>query len=208
MTSDTRTLIRQYFDAAASNYLERTSKGLSGWLRKRELALTLEMLPERHDGKVLDAGCGPGHYCRLLRDRGINVTAVDISPEMVSKVTALGIPAYVMDIEHSDPPPEMPAPFDFILCAGVLEFADDVTEFLRALRNLAADDAELVLVAPRDGLFGFFYGNYLKGRGIPCRLYTEDDLVEHMKAAGFEPLEVRAAWPICLTVRARAVNGR
>ena len=206
MTSDTRVMIRQYFDAAASRYLERTSRGIMGWLRKRELELTRVMIPERHDGKALDAGCGPGYYCQLMRERGINVTAVDISPQMVAKVKDLGIPAYVMDIEHSDPPSELAVPFNFVLCAGVIEFADDVRKFLGALRNMAADGGEMVLIAPRAGIFGLFYGSYLKARGIQCRLYTRNNLVKDIEAVGFEPLEVRVAWPMCLAVRARAIG--
>jgi len=205
--SEPRDNLRQYYDAAASDYLRRASGGVMGWMRKRELALTLEMIPSTGNGKALDAGCGPGYYSQLLRDRGFDVSAVDLSPAMVARVRELGIPAYVMDIEHSDPPPELPAPFEFILCAGVLEFAGDVRGFLGALRRLAADGTELVLVAPHEGLFGFFYRAHLTARGIPARLYTRTPLLSDLEAAGFDPLEVRIAWPICLAVRARA-SGR
>ena len=206
MTLDSRIALREYYDAAAPKYLQRASRGVMGWLRRRELRLTHAMIPSQGDGRrALDAGCGPGYYSQLMRDRGMHVTAVDISPRMVAVVRELGFPAYVMDIEHSKPPPELAEPFDFIFCAGVLEFANDVRRFLGALRRLAGDGAEMVLVAPSEGLFGFFYRNYLKRRGIPARLYKRKPLLADLETVGFEPIEIRTAWPICLAVRARAI---
>lgn len=204
MPTDSRTTLREYYDAAAPNYLNRASKGLMGWLRKRELALTLDMIPGQGDRRTLDAGCGPGYYCRVLRDRGFDVTAVDISPEMVKTVKELRFPAYVMDIEHSDPPSELPVPFDLVFCAGVLEFAEDVRKFLGSLRGMASDDAELILIAPLQGAFGAIYRGYLRTRGIPAQVYSPKSLSADLKAVGFEPIEIRTVWPICLAVRARA----
>jgi 2-polyprenyl-3-methyl-5-hydroxy-6-metoxy-1,4-benzoquinol methylase len=34
--------------------------------------------------RVLDVGCGSGRWSRLLRDRGANVTAIDVSPEVIA----------------------------------------------------------------------------------------------------------------------------
>ncbi|MBI2843195.1 MAG: methyltransferase domain-containing protein [Armatimonadetes bacterium] len=206
MTEKGRKTLRSYYDAAASTYLERASKGVMGWLRRRELAVTLDMIPARGSGKALDAGCGPGYYSQVLRDRGFDVTAVDLSPEMVTVVQKLGLRAYVMDIERADPPEGIPAPFGLIFCAGVLEFAEDVTRFLESLRRMADDDAALILIAPLQGLFGICYAAYLRARGIPARLYTKASVAASLRAAGFEPVEFRIARPICLAVRAKATK--
>lgn len=205
MTSNGRSILRQYYDTAASNYLDRMSGGIGGWLRNREVALTHELIPTNGEGrKTLDAGCGPGLYSQLLRKRGYEVTAIDLSPEMVSVVKSLGFPAYEMDIEHSEPPKELSDPFDFILCAGVLEFANDVERFLASLRKMSTTGSELVVVAPLAGAFGRVYTNHLIKRGIPARAYTRKTLANALDAVGFEPIEVRAKWPICLAAKARA----
>jgi 2-polyprenyl-3-methyl-5-hydroxy-6-metoxy-1,4-benzoquinol methylase len=207
MTSQGRNILRQYYDAAASNYLDRMSGGIGGWLRKRELMLTLDLIPQEGQGKnTLDAGCGPGLYSQLLRDRGFNVTAIDLSPEMVAIAKELGFPAYEMDIEHSEPPDDLPTPFDFILCAGVLEFAEDVQKFLSSLRRLMKDGGEIVLIAPLAGTFGHFYRKHLIKLGIPARVYTHKSLGADLQAVGLELIEVRAKWPICLAVRAKAAK--
>ena len=182
------------------------SGGIGGWLRKRELKLTLNLIPQEGQNKnTLDAGCGPCLYSCMLRDRGFNVTAIDLSPEMVNIAKGLGFPACEMDIEHSEPPAELPAPFDFILCAGVLEFAEDVQKFLGSLRRLMKDGGEIVLVAPLAGTFGHFYRKHLTKLGIPARVYTRKSLKADMEAVGLELIESHAKWPICLAVRARAI---
>lgn len=205
MPADGRTTLREYYNAASSSYLERASKGVMGWMRKRELALTSKMIPEAKNCRSLDAGCGPGYYCELMRRRGHIVTAVDLSPEMVRIVRNKGFNAHVMDIEHSEPPPRLGGPFDFVFCAGVLEFAINPEQFLRKLRKLTKDNGELALVAPHKGAFGTIYELFLKAKGIPAKCYTRELVEKHLKAAGFEVTESHYAWPICLAVRAKAV---
>ncbi|WP_394830324.1 class I SAM-dependent methyltransferase [Pendulispora rubella] len=36
-------------------------------------------------GPVLDVGCGPGQSARALRERGIDVTGLDLAPEMIAE---------------------------------------------------------------------------------------------------------------------------
>ncbi len=168
-----RKTLKDYYEAAAENYKDKMSCGFCGWLRNRELAVTFDMIPKDGHGKnALDAGCGPALYSQMLRERGYDITAIDISPKMVAIARSLGFDAYEMDIEHSEPIPELQSSFDFVLCAGVLEFAEDVTKFLRALRALMKDNAEMVLVAPLAGTFGGFYRCHLAKLGIPARVYT------------------------------------
>jgi 2-polyprenyl-3-methyl-5-hydroxy-6-metoxy-1,4-benzoquinol methylase len=205
MTDDSRTILRDYYDAASSQYLNRASKGFMGWMRKRELAVTLGMIPEKGSGKALDAGCGPGYYSQILKSRGFDVTAVDISPEMVNIVQGLGFPAYVMDIEHSEPPAQLPVPFDFLFCAGVAEFAEDAVRFLKSLRSMLREDGEMVIIAPHAGAFGYFYKRFLVAKGIPAQVYTKQTMASFLRVAGFEPIEMSVVWPICLSVRAKAI---
>jgi SAM-dependent methyltransferase len=43
----------------------------------------------RRRGGVCDMGCGPGHIARYLRDSGVNVFGLDISPRMVERARIL-----------------------------------------------------------------------------------------------------------------------
>ncbi len=203
--NNSREILRDYYDTASKNYLGRASKGLMGWMRNRELAITLDMIPKSGQGAALDAGCGPGYYCQVLRDRGFNVCAVDISGQMVSIVKELGFPACVMDIEHSEPPCDISLPVDFLFCAGVAEFAIDPVKFLLSLRRMIKPGGEMLIIAPQAGAFAFLYRKYLESKGIPCKTYTRKSMARYLQNAGFEPIEARSAWPICLAIRARAI---
>ena len=37
---------------------------------------------------VLDAGCGPGHYCRRFQQEGFRPTGIDLDPEMIAAAAA------------------------------------------------------------------------------------------------------------------------
>ena len=49
---------------------------------------------------VLDAGCGPGHYCRRFQQEGFRPTGIDLDPEMIASAAAASpaLAFYAMDI--------------------------------------------------------------------------------------------------------------
>ena len=79
---------RAVYDEVAAEYVSRISDELSGKPLDRAL---LEVFATRMvDGALAcDAGCGPGHVARYLRDRGVDVYGLDLSPAMVAEATHL-----------------------------------------------------------------------------------------------------------------------
>jgi SAM-dependent methyltransferase len=79
--------IRWSYDADASGYAEKV-RGLLGEKRflRASLALFAELLHGAGGGLVADVGCGPGYVTGYLRDAGVDVFGVDLSPEMVAIV--------------------------------------------------------------------------------------------------------------------------
>ncbi len=54
-----------------------------------------------HPGStVLDAGCGPGHYCRRFQQEGFRPTGIDLDPEMIAAAAATSpaVAFHAMDI--------------------------------------------------------------------------------------------------------------
>lgn len=77
--SDARTL--EVYAGAARHYAEGFARADDSF-HDQDLATFIATLPPH--GRVLDLGCGPGHWAARLRDAGFQVDATDASPEMAA----------------------------------------------------------------------------------------------------------------------------
>ena len=75
---------RAVYDEIATEYASRIANELEGKPLDRAL-LDVFATSIGAEARVCDAGCGPGHVARYLRDRGVNVYGLDLSPAMVSE---------------------------------------------------------------------------------------------------------------------------
>lgn len=71
--------VRASYDAVADNYVAMV--GDPGPWHRGSLESFAEQV--RDVGPVLDAGCGPGRIAGFLRDRGVEVIGIDLSPRMI-----------------------------------------------------------------------------------------------------------------------------
>jgi SAM-dependent methyltransferase len=76
------------YDRVAAEYSARISGELEHKPLDRQL---LDRFAERVQGlgSVCDLGCGPGHVARYLHERGVRVTGLDLSAEMVEQARRL-----------------------------------------------------------------------------------------------------------------------
>ncbi len=79
--------IRKSYDALADEYSRRIYYELEAKPLDREL---LDRFAKQvAGGKVCDMGCGPGHVARYLRERGVDVFGLDLSPLMLEQARRL-----------------------------------------------------------------------------------------------------------------------
>jgi SAM-dependent methyltransferase len=106
-----------------------------------ERPATLSLMPDLEGKRVLDAGCGPGVYARLLIERGANVVGVDASPKMIELARKrVGDRAEFRMWDLRDPPDFLEdGSFDIVLASLVVDYIEDWTqlfgEFARILRD-------------------------------------------------------------------------
>ena len=90
--------------------------------------------------RILDAGCGTGHYCGRLAADGFQVVGVDLDPHMieVARRTYPGPTFHCADILDVG---TLPPPFDLVFCIGNVaphltqdEFTRFVAEVWKILR--------------------------------------------------------------------------
>jgi len=80
--------IRESYDRIADEYANRLADELQHKPRDREL-LDRFAADVAGRGTVYDIGCGPGQVARYLRDAGVDVFGIDLSPEMVDEARGL-----------------------------------------------------------------------------------------------------------------------
>lgn len=162
--------VRALFDGLADGY-ENRYPGPTDHLD--EFA---DLLPAK--GRVLDVGCGTGKDSAHLAGRGLFVTGVDLSAEMVRRARALhpGLSFEVADMQHLPFPPRS---FDGILAAFSLIFLpdEDVVPALRRLHDLLVADGVLFVVVQE---------GEQDSTGVPL-IFSNEGLIARLRAAGFEP---------------------
>lgn len=105
-----------------------------------ERPATLSLIPDVNGLRVLDAGCGPGFYSEWLLDQGANVTAIDVSPNMIAQAQKrLGDRATLRLADLESPLDFIEDDsFDFILSALAVDYVEDwmrlFGEFSRILK--------------------------------------------------------------------------
>jgi len=106
-----------------------------------ERPAVLSLLPPVAELHVLDAGCGSGWYAEYLVEHGATVTAVDVSPKMVTLTRArLGGRAQVLRADLGQALDCLDdATFDLILCSLAMHYLKDwqavFGEFHRVLKG-------------------------------------------------------------------------
>ncbi len=76
------------YEQLAGEYTRRIYDELKDKPFDRELLDRFSLTVARA-GPVYDIGCGPGHVARYLHETGVDVTGVDLSPEMVEQARQL-----------------------------------------------------------------------------------------------------------------------
>lgn len=171
MSVDAKTIA--VYDARAADYA-RLNQGLQGY---DGLVAFCSALPK--SAKILDLGCGPGHYAGFMAAQGCQVDAVDASAEMVKlAATHSGVQA-------------RKATFDDISGRGIYDgiWASfsllhapraDFPRHLAALHRACKPNAVFIISmklgtdTARDTIERFY------------TYYQEDELLTHLTTAGFK----------------------
>ena len=112
-----------------------------------EQAAVAELLPSAQRGsRLLDVGCGTGHWSRFFASRGFLVIGVDIAPEMIEIARSKDDPRCRFEVGDACRLPFPDGSFDVVTAITTLEFTRDagavVREMFRCLRP-----AGIVLIA-------------------------------------------------------------
>ncbi|HEY8303664.1 MAG TPA: class I SAM-dependent methyltransferase [Solirubrobacteraceae bacterium] len=166
--------------------------------------------------RVLDVGCGEGHFAALLAREGAEVMAVDVAAEPLRRALAR---APDLDVRLVEPEATLPledASFDVVWAGEVIEHVADTRGWLSELRRVLRSGGALLLSTPDHGpltrlrlaLSRDAFERRFHPHSDHLRFYTRRLLVDLYADFGFEGVEVRAAGGLPGARRVLLASGR
>ncbi|HEV7767394.1 MAG TPA: class I SAM-dependent methyltransferase [Thermoanaerobaculia bacterium] len=183
-------------------------------------AAILDAIDALHPRRILDLGCGEGWLSRALAARGIAVTGVDASPELVRAANESGVGTfYARSYEElSRDPAILGETFDVVV-ANFSLMEEQLTPLLHAIRALLQPDGAIVIqtVHPGDAsadewrveTFSAFEGEWPEP--MPWFFRTRASWVRALADCGFaieetrEPVHPHSRQPLSLILICRLV---
>ena len=124
-------------------------------------SLLMSALSAHGEGRrVLDVGCAGGYLARRLAAQGYEVVGIE-RPGPVAADFPEHVRLVQADLDAGMP--SLPEPFDFIICADILEHLRDPLQFLLDLHSRLAAGGRLIASLPNSGNL-YFRLNVRMGR--------------------------------------------
>lgn len=153
-----------------------------------------------HPPRVLDVGCGEGHFSAVLMHEGVEVEAIDVAAEPLRRAL---VRAPELDVRLVEPEGELPfedSSFDVVWAGEVIEHVADTSRWLSELRRILRSSGTLLISTPDHGpltrlrlaLSRSAFEERLNPRSDHLRFYTRRGLAGLYADFGFEDVSVVA----------------
>jgi 2-polyprenyl-6-hydroxyphenyl methylase/3-demethylubiquinone-9 3-methyltransferase len=188
---------------ASRNYYESLWGALPEGLDPPDLELRRAFLLKaaRAPGRVLDVGCGEGHFTAELVRAGMTVVGVDVAQESLRRARARhpGLDLRLVPVEGHWPLED--ASFDVVWAGETIEHVADTAAWLSEVRRVLRPHGTLLLSTPDHGrlallglaLSGRSFDAHFDPRADHLRFYTRRTLAQLLKDFGFQDIVVRGA---------------
>lgn len=111
-------------------------------------------------GKLLDVGCGTGHFLKVAHDSGLEIYGIDISSESV-KITKENVLNADISVGPGENLPYQDRFFNYVVCGGSLEHFLDMDKGIEEMMRVARPGAKFMIVVPNKNYFLWkFRGEY------------------------------------------------
>lgn len=160
---------------------------------------------EIENSSVLDVGCGRGDYTEIFCHSGNRVIGLDVADWRNKNSDS----NFNFIIYKGDVLPFGDKEFDVVVSFDVIEHIDDDFSFVREVRRVLKDEGKILIATPnRTRLSNMLYklvGKPIKypytlsesgnlGKLVHIREYTNKELVNLFRMAGFKDIKVDNFW--------------
>jgi len=122
------------FDLTASSYDRWYTSRRGAMYDRLEKKVITQYLPNNTRGKkLLEVGCGTGHWSRFFSEYGFEVTGIDFSERMINAALQKGIPNVSFHMANGHLLPFEDSTFDLTAAITTLEFVRDAEAVLREM---------------------------------------------------------------------------
>ena len=122
------------FDLVAGSYDTWYASRRGAMYDRLEKKLIADFLSAEVEGKrLLEVGCGTGHWSRFFSEYGFEVTGLDVSERMINAALQKGIPNVSFHIADGHLLPFADDSFDLTAAITTLEFVRDAEAVLREM---------------------------------------------------------------------------
>lgn len=193
------------FGTIASRYdaWYRTPRGaMYDRLEKRAIDNLLSSAPD--GGKLLEIGCGTGHFSEHFAGRGFAVTGIDISKRMIALAQQKNITNTGFQLADAEHLPFADRTFDLAAAITVLEFASDPVRVVSEMVRCTKKPGGTLILGVLNGLSVY---NQMRTHRVgsmyaSANLFSPDDLrdllepfgVPVVRVAGFVPRRYAFIW--------------
>jgi SAM-dependent methyltransferase len=157
MRQDPTSFFHQYahdFEAIYAGDASLWRKSLNRWLRRSmflRYRRSLELCRPAAGKRILDVGCGPGHYAVALANMGASVIGVDSAEAMIKKASEraqqAGVASHCHFICQLFEDFATQEPFDHAICMGFLEYLPNPEDAIHRIMGLVTGSAMFSLPA-------------------------------------------------------------
>ncbi|CAA9472017.1 MAG: hypothetical protein AVDCRST_MAG65-838 [uncultured Solirubrobacteraceae bacterium] len=149
--------------------------------------------------RVLDLGCGAGHFLALIRRLGAHPIGVELSERALARAHAREPAAETLLLAADGSIPLGHGSIDLVWCSEVIEHVADVGLLLNEVRRVLRPGGRLLLTTPFHGrvkgalLALTRFDAHFDPLGQHLRFFTSSSLSRTLAAARLEVVEVSAA---------------
>jgi 2-polyprenyl-3-methyl-5-hydroxy-6-metoxy-1,4-benzoquinol methylase len=182
---------------------EERWRALGRDLEPADFSLRMGFLSEhvRPGDRVLDVGCGEGHFAVELARGGASVVGIDVAHEPLRRALERDNQLDLRVVDGEGTWELADASFDVVWAGEVIEHVADTSGWLSEVRRVLRSGGRLLLSTPDHGRLTMLglalsrraLAEHFDPRGEHLRFYTRETLMELLQDFRFQELDVRSA---------------